>query len=639
MHLQVLHSQAQTLVTIGGEEISRSEFERIYLKNNQMLKEGERPSIDEYLELFINYKLKVVEAKTQGLDKDETFIKELEGYRKQLAEPFFTDTETDERVQREAYEMMKYEVDVSHILINVPQSASPADTLDIYNKVLKIRDRIIQGEPFGVVARATSDDPSVVRNDGRIGYFTVFQLVYPFEVAAYKLPVGGLSMPVRTQFGYHLIKVHGKRPARGQVKVAHIMIATSKDFTPEQMDTARNRINEIYKEVLNNEDFATLARKYSEDLRSANKGGEMVWFGVNSMVKEFDSTAFALRDGEISTPIQTPYGWHIVKRLESRPVGTFEEVLPDLKANLRRSGLDQMGAKRFFENKRAKHGFTVDSTLLALVHTLIDSSFYTNSWTKPKYPAERILFKYDGTDYPLSLLMDRIESNRQMQLRMPLGQIVRHNMSQLVDQVVKDVEIKRLEEENPDFRYLMREYFDGILLFDITNSNVWSKAATDTLGLEEFYKSRVDNYRWDTRVYATVFTADSEKVAKNAVKLINSRRGRSLTPDEVVARFSSGTKAQLSHKAFEGEPLEPIVANYKDWKNGVSPVSSSNGQFTFVRVDRVTTNEVKPLDAIRGQVIADYQDYLEKKWVEQLRAKHEVVINKQVLEQIKANLN
>ncbi|MCB0381655.1 MAG: peptidylprolyl isomerase, partial [Flavobacteriales bacterium] len=276
----VLVSKAQqtdpVLLKIDNKAVTLSEFDAIFKKNNTKETVITEESVNEYLDLYIKFKLKVREAENLGLDTSASFKSELEGYRKQLIQPYLTDREVSEALIEEAYERMKYDVNASHILINVDENALPKDTLIAYNQILKIRDRILKGEDFGTVAVETSNDPSSKTNKGNLGYFNALHMVYPFESAAYNLKVGDISMPVRTRFGYHIIKLNDKRAARGNIKVAHIMIQGSKDLDEETLKNKKQKIDEIYAKLLTDKtQFGELAQQFSDDKGSAARNGEL----------------------------------------------------------------------------------------------------------------------------------------------------------------------------------------------------------------------------------------------------------------------------------------------------------------------------------------------------------------------------
>jgi peptidyl-prolyl cis-trans isomerase SurA len=630
---------SEVILTIGNDVVTRNEFERIFKKNNQMVEASSQKTVDEYLDLFINYKLKVAEAKSQGLDKKEAFIKELDGYRKQLSQPYLIDQESERKLQEEAYQRMRYEVSASHILIAVPEKATPADTLAIYNKVLKMRERIIKGESFEDVARGTSDDPSVKRNSGFLGYFTAFQMVYPFESAAYKTTVGKISMPVRTSFGYHLIKVHDIRPTKGQIKVAHIMISTSNDGNEAKNLEAKGKIDELYKRATNNEDFASLAREFSQDPGSARNGGELPLFGSGRMVPEFEQAAFSLqRDGQISAPLRTQFGWHIIKRIEKKEIGTFEEMLPEIKQKMTRDSRAQLSRRNFIANMKVKNKFSIDSAALKSFVKFLDSSVYYGQWKPTTDLSGKVLFQYDGKKHSIAELAAKISSQKALK-KTPYSTIANKTCNDLIEETIIAAEESRLDRENPDFFYLMKEYYEGILLFEITDQNVWGKSSNDNEGLTDFYNKNIDNYVWEKRFHGFVFTSTSEKTLKKAQKLILSKKGGNLTPDQIVSKFIVKSDTLLKVTPLHTNIADARIPNFYSWKNGLSPVTSEDNIFKFIRFDKVVENEPKPLSEVRGQVIADYQEFLEKEWLALLRQKYVVTINNEVLEKVKQYAN
>ena len=634
------NAKDEVLITIGDEKVTRDEFERIYLKNNQMVSETDKKTLEEYLELFINYKLKVVEAKANDLHKSPSFIQELDGYRKQLVQPYLNDTETEKKLIEEAYQRMRYEVSASHILISVPEKSTPEDTLAIFNKVIKIRDRIINGEPFETVARATSDDPSVKRNGGLLGYFSVFQMVYPFESAAYKTSVGNVSMPIRTRFGYHIVKVHDIRPAKGQVKVAHIMIAVPQNATPEQEQTAKEKFEMVYNQVLNNEDFANLARQYSDDPGSAKNGGELPWFGTGRMVPEFEQAAFALDNNEqISQPLRTAFGWHVIKRIDKKDVSSFEEMLPEIKTKIARDNRMQLSRQRFVENLKGQHGFSKDTNTLNTMENMLDTSIYKGKWNVPNIPLKQFLFAFAGNNHTLGELANKIYEFQKNQTNLPFSVIVERNFNELVEETVLSYEENRLLTENKDFYFLMKEYHDGILLFEITDINVWSKASSDTSGLKSFYNKNINNYKWEKRAHALIYSSANEDIAKKAHKLALSKKGQKLSTKEFTDQFTTNGVAQLSIETFAGEPNHVNIKGWETWQNGISSITKTENGFRFVKFVKMNENETKPLSEIKGQVIADYQEYLEKAWLLELKGKHNVDVNREVFEKMSANLN
>jgi peptidyl-prolyl cis-trans isomerase SurA len=259
---------------------------------------------------------------------------------------------------------MRFEVSASHILIRVPEDAAPADTLLAYNRIIELRKRILKGEDFEQVAKGKggSEDESVRTNGGALGYFSAFQMVYPFESAAYNTAVGQVSMPVRTKFGYHLVKVHDKRAARGIISAAHLMIVVKQDADMETQANAEKRINEIYERLMNGESWEDLVMKYSEDYNSKNTGGKLPEFGTGSrqrMVPEFEDAAFSIpTNGAYSKPVKTAYGWHIVKRLDVKGIESFESLEKEIQQRVNKDERALSTQKSFIEKLKKEYNLT-----------------------------------------------------------------------------------------------------------------------------------------------------------------------------------------------------------------------------------------------------------------------------------------
>jgi peptidyl-prolyl cis-trans isomerase SurA len=388
--LNTFSQQDPVLLEIGDKKVTKSEFLQIYLKNNPNPK-YDKQSLDEYMELFKKFQLKVIEAEALGYDTIPKLKKELEGYRKQLATPYLIDSVTNQALVKEAFERTKKEIRASHILLRIEPNALPADTLRVYNRLLDIKKRIENGEDFATVAKgkAGSEDPSVVNNAGDLGYFTAFQMVYPFEDAAFTTPVGKVSNPVRTRFGYHLIYVTDIRNARGTIKTAHIMVAVPKGSTNEDVESASKKANEIYAELQKGGNFEELVKKYSDDPSSNSKGGVLPAFGTGTttrMVPAFEETAFALKNnGDYSIPIKTDYGFHIIKRLEWTDVPAFETAKKELQGKVNKDERSLKTQESFVAKLKKEYSYKNKSAKsLKWFEKNIDSTYFEGKWTAGK---------------------------------------------------------------------------------------------------------------------------------------------------------------------------------------------------------------------------------------------------------------
>lgn len=552
-----LPAQNDVLMTIDGNDITKDEFEYIYTKNNSN-NSIDKKTLDEYLELFKNFKLKVVEAEHRGLDTLPSFVNELRSYRNQSAYPYLTDLSMEEKLCEEAYEYLKQDVEVSHILITLPNDATPADTLAAYQKALKARARLTD-EDFGVVALDMSDDPSVKNNKGYLGFVTGGLLVYPFEREMYTLADGQVSAPVRTFYGYHVIKVHSHRPAVGQVHVSHIMKMVPNNATESDWEKAYNAILAIAERINNGEDFATVAAETSDDRGTAVRGGQLSWFGVGRMVREFENAAFALENvGDVSQPVRTPFGWHIIKLDGKRGLEPYEKKRPELLRQMQRDVRAQLGRDALVERLKREYGYhekagAMDGVVAFLQrHSVVDSTFQASldelTDTLATF-ADVVLMQRD-----LAFVIG-IRTNEGA----PSLAMFDDKVKEFVAEQILSYEDTQLESKYPEFRYLMQEYHDGILLFDISNTEIWDKAAKDTEGLKAYFAANKANYAWDVPHYKgrIVYCKDAA-TAKNVKRLI--------------AKLPADSVNSYLDTRFNNDSITFVKTTAGLWKQGDNPI-------------------------------------------------------------------
>ena len=628
----------EILMTINDRKVTVGEFERIYHKNNSNTA-LEQQTVDEYLELFINFKLKVIEAEEMGLDTTTAFLREFNGYVKQLAKPYLSDQEEVDQLVREAFERAQKELHVKHILIRMNEFAGPEDTALVYAKAMEIRNKILAGEDFGTVAKAYSDDPSAKNNGGDLGWVTVFRMVYPFETACYNTPKGEVSLPFRTRFGYHLVKVADVRPSRGEVQVAHIMVMVPQSMTDEQKAAAREKIYQLYDSLQMGKDFAQLAKNHSEDRGTAMRGGELPWFGTGRMVSEFEAASFALKNiGDISQPIQTAYGWHIIKLLGRKTFDNFEAVKADLQSSVTKSDRNAYSKMAMVERIKKKNGFAEYPDNLKAFYTLVDTSIFSRQWDPSRAAhLNGILFTIGDRDVTQKDFINYLNAN-QGGRKINLEVYVNNEYKRMVQEQVLQYEEDQLPAKYPEFRHLVQEYHDGILLFDLTDQMVWSKAVRDSAGLAAFFDEHKNDYGWGRRMDATLYTCRDEEVAGFAKGLLENRKRKKLGPEDVLSRtiseFNDSSCISLEYRKLEmgDHPL----ADKMDWNHDrFSGFQAEKGKTVFLVNNKILKPSAKKLEECRGLVTADYQNYLEKEWIQSLREKYPVNINRDLLSRIK----
>lgn len=632
----------RTLLTIANEEVSVDDFLSVYNKNRQVGEELDPKTIDEYLDLFVNFKLKVKEAEALGMDKDPVFISELAGYRKQLAKPYLVDTEVGEQLIEEAYSRLQNEVRVSHILISVPDHAIPDDTLKAYKKIQKLKSEINEGADFASYARIHSQDPSAKRNDGDLGYFSAFYMVYPFENGAFTTAIGSVSEIIRTRFGYHLLKVTDKRPSRGEVKVAHIMVKNNKNSDEDLSsggNSSKNKIDAIYKKLVEeNANFKELAKQYSDDKKSALNGGELPWFGSNKMVESFENAAFNLSaKDELSKPVQSPYGWHIIKLVDRKVMGSFEQEKVALKIRVEKDSRSQLKRTRLVNDLKKDYNYKENQVVLTqfIDHVKFDPLSGKMILKHPLKSSSDELFTLADTSYQLTDFTDFIlRSQATFSSDDNVEFVVNEAFSKWSEEQIIQYENMNLEGKYEDFRLLMNEYRDGILLYELTDEKVWSKAIKDTLGLNTFFNSNKSNYMWDVRVKAKLINCVNDKIAKKL-----SKRLKKNTVDFEAVHSKINKSSTLNMVVEEGlfSKGDNSFIDQVEWVQGISNPIEDDQNVKLIYIEEILPPQTKSLNEIRGLVISDYQETLQSQWVNELKAKYAVKVNTEVLALLKTD--
>ncbi len=635
------------LLSVGDQNITVSEFMAVYQKNNVDGEVLDRKSLEEYLDLYINFKLKVKEAEDLGLDTVPSFTNELKGYRDQLAKPYFVDENLNNKMLEEAYERKKLDIRASHILITLDQFAPPADTLEAFNKISEIRKRIVNGgEDFGDVAAEVSDDPSSrdmpargfqparKGNKGDIGYFSVFDMVYPFEEAAFNLNVGEVSHPVRTQFGYHLVLLQAKKPALGRVQVAHLFLQTPPEPTEENIAALKIKADSLYNAMLAGAEWNEMVLKFSDDKSSSTNGGVLPWFSSNRMVPQFIDGIRSIPDtGQISEPILTSYGWHIIKLIEVKPIGSFDDEKANLKQSLAKDTRANLSKEAIIEQIKKDAPFKKFDKAVAAFYSVIDSSIYSRKWeTAQAAGLNATIAKLGGEEYNQQEFAEYLAKNQSINPKETVPQFVDRSFDKFIEDLAIKFEDARLEAKHPEFKALVKEYRDGILLFELTDQKVWSKAIKDTTGLKEFYEENKANYMWGDRVDAILFTSSSKEGVEKARFMAEQR----MSIDQIKESFVADTinKINVTEKKFPKN--EDAIIDIVEWQKSISPVvQDSDERFGFVVIKDLIAPEPKTLAEARGIITADYQNFLEKEWLKELKNKYTVTVNQDVLSTIK----
>ena len=625
--------KSKPLFTIGNEKHFFNEFNYAFSKNN-LKGNVSIDSINNYLTLYINFRLKVKEAKAMGYDTTFAFKQEFVQYKNQLENSYINPKKEQEALVKEAYNRNLWEIKASHILLMLNENATPNDTLLIYNKINAIRDRVLNGEDFNQLATELSEDPSAKQNEGSLGYFSVLQMVYPFETAAYTTAIGEISEPLRTQFGYHIIKVEDKRPNEGKVEVAHIMINSTAKNDEKFRKEAKTKIYLIDSLLKAGNDWNNMCNKYSEDQNSASRNGQLRAFGRGQIVPEFEEVAFSLQTpNQISKPVQTPFGWHVIKLIKKVPVGTYEEEKSTLASKVKSDLRSSMPRIEMLKTLKAENHFMRTEQIVSFLKEMPTSVILNSKWNFDSLSLSdnSTLFRIGTVTVTKGEFLNSFNSTS-----FKLGGNIKVEMEEKLqnyeDSLIISYEKTRLSEKNPDYKFLLNEYYDGILLFSIMEDSIWKKSITDSVGLESFYNRTKENYT-HILMDTTVFSSSSK-----------------LTLDKLILKTQHSTsikewnelKTQLL-KEYNVSPLtlQIISRSNPKWSAIEKQIKSKEGdlfeinkEWFWIRLSQINENYL--LEDVKGKVISEYQDYLDKNWIEQLRLKYPVTINKKELKKVYA---
>ena len=620
------------LFTVDGEEIYTSEFLRVYNKNLDLVKDESQKDVDNYLNLFIDYKLKLKEAKKLGLDKKPKYLRELANYRKQLTKNYLTDSNVTEALVKEAYDRISYEVDASHVLIRLPETEE--DTVKAYNEILKLRERVLN-EGFDKVKTEVHNGQTVFAED--LGYFSGFKMVYDFETAAFNTPIGEISKPFRTRFGYHVVLVNNKRKSRGEVEVAHIMISKKSKDTLQQ--DLKERIHNIYNKIKQGENFESLAKEFSEDKSSASKGGKLSPFsGGQLSSKIFEETAFSLNTiDEVSQPLETEFGWHILKLLDKKPVQPFDKMKAQLELKVNRDARSKLINEAFVNKLKSKYGVKENKEAVKYFVSIVNQDFLKRTWKIPEDLTKEKTLNTIGSktltfgDFANYLLTGQ----RKIRKSKSLNLIVKEMYTEYLNQSVLNYYDSNLENENKEFANIVNEYRDGLLLFDLMESEIWNAAQKDSLGLKEFYTKNKDRYFLNERVDAVVASSPKEKVIKKVVTLFE----KGLDKNEITETLNKKGKVNIIFTSGVMDKSHQAIPESLKFEKGISDIYNHNNSYIVAKINNVIPRESLSFEDARGRVISDFQEHKEKVWLAGLHKNYRVTVNNQVLDQIKAKIN
>ncbi len=610
-------SKPTVLFTVEKNPTYTNEFVYLFKKNHSNTQDFTEAKVNEYLDLFTNFKLKITEAHHRGYDTTAKFSKELKTYGDELKKPYRAEKDLLDKLTKEAYDHLTQEVKASHILIQLKPDATPDDTLKAFNKITDIKKRILGGEDFEKLARELSEDPSAKLNGGSLGYFTALQMVYPFEEAAYKTKVGEFSPVIRTRFGYHLIKVLDKTSSRGEVEISHILLRAAKGSEAKVKD----HIFEIYDQLKSGRSWDDLCKEFSDDTNTKNSGGRLRPFGVGALasVPEFEATAFAMqKPGDISDPFQSSIGWHIIRLEKKIPVPPYSEAEASLKKRVARDERLKISEQAAAIKRKADLGFGENASNKTKVIALADSSLMKGLW-KFKGNDELkngLLFSVGGKKITVGDFARWVEK-KHVSNKLSPSNYMNQLYNSFADEKISEAEEEKIVKENPDFQHLMSEYREGILLFEIMEREIWNRASDDSIGQKKFYNENLDKYKAGPRVEARIFSTTDKS-------FLNEMKKKIAKGDTLSAADMKKFKSVQNYRNYEKN--ESKVISKINWVPGLQE-TELDGTFYLVEVSKLVEAGTKKFNEARAQVISGYQDSLEKNWVTSLKKKYPVKVN------------
>jgi len=623
--INILNSQdldSKTLMTIGNQNITVKEFLRVYNKNINLVQDQNQKDIDYYINLYSKYKLKLIEAKELGYDLKDSYKKEFTSYKNQLSNAYTTDKKVTESLVKEAYNRTTNEIKAQHILVRFKDNQ---DSLLAYEKIQSLRPRLIN-EDFLKLRRSLHDGKSIFVED--LGYFSAFKMVYEFENAAFNTLVGQTSTPFRTQFGYHVVKVLETRLSRGKVQVAHIMISnTQKDssIVPEI------RINELYNSLIQGSSFETLAKQFSDDKSSASKGGVMNPFrsgDINSEV--FVDTAFNLNEiGSISKPIQTQYGWHILKLISKSPIQPYEIIKQDLEKKVKRDSRSLIIRKKMIEKLVSK--YDIFQPNLDLSSQLIIKNTKESIWVSKASKQKDVFLRIEDEIYTYETFLNFLNQNNRLQDKsISNDEFIKKQYKTFFENKLFEYKKNNLINENEEYANILKEYEDGLLLFDIMQDKIWDVAKNDTLALKLFYDNNISKFKSNEKIIGTIISSKDKKHLKKVIKLWE----KSITDQEISKQLNYNSQVVVLSTG-EFDITNPLLPQNENFKRGISKIIEFDNNYVVIKVDDIIPSSSLTFEKIKGSVISKYQSFLESNWIEKLRNKYLIKVDDQVLKELK----
>jgi peptidyl-prolyl cis-trans isomerase SurA len=621
------------LLIVGNEEVYPEEFLHIISKSREFQTKDEKLDPEEFeknLELFINYKLKVKEAENLGLDKVVEFDREFEIFKEDLIKPFLIKNSIQEGELRKAYNRMQEVVKASHILLQFPNNASTEDSIAVFRMAEKLKKDAENGADFNDLALEYSDDPSAKENKGSLGYFTSLQMVYQFEDAAFSLSPGQISDPVLSDFGYHIIKLEDKKPNPGEIRVSHILVR-SQTGDPVSEERSLRKIGDIYTELQKPETtWEEVCSMYSEDMATKDSGGDLPWFSIGAVVPDFERVAFSLQDeGEISPPVKSPYGFHIIRLNEKKPLASYEDMEPAIKSKILRDSRSTLIQSQVISIQKSRFGFRENGKTIQTLANIFDRGSRTEAFktVSEQNLQDSVMFVVGGQTKSVTDFVDFLQSENR-NFRSPEKGNFENLYEKFLQNSLNEAEEAYLLANNEDYRLLIQEYRDGILLFSLMNEHVWQKAIEDSLGQLKYYEENNSRYQWKERINALIVKVGQEEVIPSVRRFLADKKYQPNLEDRLENTFLADNPLAFAIEDGLYELENHPVVKKANFSKTVQEINH-DGRVHFLVLGTRVPASPKKFEETRGKVIQDYQEFLEKNMISRLKEKYLIQINEE----------
>lgn len=623
----------QVLFTYGNNAVTKDEFLRAYNKNKTATTDKAQ-ALKDYLDLYIKFKLKVQAAKDMHLDTLPALQSDLQNFRSQIEENFLKDEGEVNALVNEAFYRSQKDIHTQHFYVLINDKMSSADTLKLYKAINETYEQLKKGRTDynDLVADIKEKITPVQGND--MGMITVFTLPYIYENIVYGLKPGQVSKPYRSKNGWHIFKNEDEKPAVGKVQVAQILFAIPAGNVALR-DHAKFLSDSVYKALQAGADFGELAKTYSNDRTTYINRGILPEFGVGKYDGGFERVAFSLKnDSDISKPFQTEFGYHILKRISRSPVPADknnEAFINSLRQQVLADSRIEIAKDKFVKEVLVKTGFKENSSINQKDLWKITDTFAISNKkiSTGKLNEKTILFSFNNANVKVGDWMQYVRN-----VKNTYGAQTNQTYPELFKKYIAIAAIEnyknRLQNFNTDFKNQMQEFKDGNMLFEVMERNVWSKASADSIGLEQYYAAHKTNYMWNASADAVLFSCANATVAADAAnQLKKGKNWKDLVTDnsaQIQADSARYEEAQIPvHETVyftQGLITKPVVN-----------AGDGTAVFAFI-IKTYSPNQQRNFTDARGLVVNDYQNFLEKKWVDELKKKYPVTINDKALKSI-----